>query len=64
MVEELIDYLVKTEVFLPLTLRLDNSIGQKRRNEIVLKYKPSDEHRNKCPNDRCYNNSLILYLMD
>ena len=64
-VDEIIKYLVKNEIFLPLKIRWDSSessITDKYLKAQIVRYKPSEKHRKKCKDDLCYINARLEFI--
>ena len=64
-VDEIIKYLVKNEIFLPLKIRWDSSessITDKFLKEHIVRYKPSENHRKNRSDDRCYINARLEFI--
>ena len=64
-VDEIINFLVKNEIFLHLKIQwdsLDYSITAKFLEEQIVRYKPSEEHRKKCEDDLCHRNAKLEFI--
>ena len=64
-IEEIVEQLLKAEIFLDLGVLLSN-LGRKTPkiiNDLTQKYQPSDEHRNNCQNKSCYQKSKINFYL-
>ena len=62
--DEIINFLVKNEIFLHLNIRYyrDYSITDKFLQEQIDRYTPSEEHRKKCKYDLCHRNAKLEFI--
>ena len=64
-VDEIINFLVKNEIFLHLKIQwdsIDSSITAKFIEEQIVRYKPSEEHRKNCKDDLCHINAKLEFI--
>ena len=64
-IDEIINFLVKNEIFLHLKIRWDSSessITDKYLKAQIVRYKPSEKHRKKCKDDLCHLNARLEFI--